>query len=685
MTPSRREILLGAASLPLLASGAVAATADELWPEWQAEWRRMEGVARARNWTVTPLRIDPPVNSLRLRAIELEIGLPFPAQLRELMLRFSGRVAFGWSIPSHLMPFEAQRLPTSSSFRNLAWDIGHMVEMGIPNFLGWKRDLKDRDLSEAPNRPEMWENQFPIADVINGDMVTIDVSKPDGPQPVRYFSHELEGVHGIALAPDFFTFVTVLSKLGWAGSEQDSWFPFMFPQKGDTRYLSTETEGARNWSAWLAQDPANPPPDEPPMATAAETSAERALLKAAETGAPGGVRAALAAGARPDVVRHGDDLLEMGKWEWEFATALSHAVRRDDLETAELLAGRGANPNTRRLAVNDAVARGSLETLRWTIQRGGRARGWRYDRYHPIHTLLAVRAGETVDGVAEQKRNWEKIEEDLRKTGAYSGGIKPDFPRPVDEPTILAMLDLLIEAGADLDAPWDNRITMLMWTKSIPVAKRLLVAKARVDLTDHSGQTVMHWAQSSTKARLLVAAGADINRLSTPLKGDETYTPVTPLQWQLVGNSRREPDMIETLLELGADPTIRDGNGRSTLAWCYSVADFERMRGFGLDPKERGPQGETQLVHLMRRGGLPRVKRDLALIDHLLSLGIGINEQDKSGQTMLHALAERELAQPEDVGLLLARGADKTLRDAQGRTPYDVARKSDADLRRALQ
>jgi hypothetical protein len=100
----------------------------------------------------------------------------------------------------------------------------------------------------------MWENQFPFADLINGDMLTIDVSNPDGPQPVRYFSHELEGLHGRALAPDFFTFVTVLSQLGWAGDTHDDWFDFVAPQDGDKAYLSLDAEGSREWLAFLAEE-----------------------------------------------------------------------------------------------------------------------------------------------------------------------------------------------------------------------------------------------------------------------------------------------------------------------------------------------------------------------------------------------------------------------------------------------
>ena len=676
MKPNRREILIGSATLPLFATGAVAATADELWPQWQAEWRRMEALATARKWDVTPLKIARPAGPRRLRAIERQAGVPFPWQLRELMLRFSAKVTFGWYVPIHLMPEGKQGLPTASSLRDAIWDIDYITQHAIPGFQMWRRNLRTNRVGESPNRPEMWEHQFPLSEAKNGDLITIDVSNRDGPQPVRYFSHELEGLHYTALAPDFFTFVSVLSKLGWAGTEQDSWGPFLLPGDGDKRYLSTETRGARNWFGWLARDPAHPPTDEPPMAIAAETPAERALLTEAEAGSIDGVRVALAAGARPNVVWRGNDRRRSKQWDYEFATALTYAIQRDDLVMARLLVSQGASLNLRRLAVNEAVARGGLETLRWTIEQGGRVKGWRYDRYHPIHTLLALRIDEE-----ERMRGWETSDRERGRPWTAE-----DWARwkPIDQPTALAMLDLLIEAGADIDAPWDNGNTMLMFTKSIPVTERLLATRARVDVRDSWGQTVMHAAQSPAKARILVAAGADINAISTPRPGDETFAACTPLQYQLVG-SRGLSEMIETFLELGADPTIRDGKGRSTLVWCYGVPAFERMRGFGLDPLERGPDGGTLLHAHAHRRSQPRDPVHRVLLDHVLGLGVGINDVDDEGKTTLHVLAEaEELMTPEDVAVLVERGAGKEIRDKQGRRAFDLADAANTALREAL-
>lgn len=227
---------------------------QDVWNRWRQDWRRMEALARRRGWWVESLTIAPPAPEAEIAAAGKEAGVAFPAQLREVLAQHSAAIRFGWSIPDELRPVSKARLPADSSMRGYVWDLGNVREYAIPNFLGWKEDLADEGDGEEPNTPGMWENQFPFADLINGDMLTIDVSNPDGPQPVRYFSHELEGLHGRALAPDFFTFVTVLSQLGWAGSTHDDWFDLVAPQDGDKAYLSLDAEGSREWLAFLAEE-----------------------------------------------------------------------------------------------------------------------------------------------------------------------------------------------------------------------------------------------------------------------------------------------------------------------------------------------------------------------------------------------------------------------------------------------
>jgi len=157
------------------------AMTPERWEEWQRDWRWMEALATGRGCIVTPLRIDPPASPIAIAALEAKHGLKMPPQLRELLTRYSARVQFGWEIPSHMAPMEPIRVRNFGGMRDVVWDIAHIDRYAIGNFQGWRRQLADKDISEEPNQPQMWENQFPIADLANGDMLTIDVTLTSTP------------------------------------------------------------------------------------------------------------------------------------------------------------------------------------------------------------------------------------------------------------------------------------------------------------------------------------------------------------------------------------------------------------------------------------------------------------------------------------------------------------------------
>jgi ankyrin repeat protein len=600
-----------------------------------------------------PLSIAPPASAAEIRSVGKDAGVAFPKQLREVLTRCSAAVQFGWNIPMHHAPMEMSRFPRNSGMRDDIWNLPYIRQHTISVFHRRKEYLAQEDISEAFNSPKMWENQFPFAHLYNGDFLTIDVSNPDGPQPVRYFSHELEGLHGKALAPDFFSFVTVLSQLGWAGRVQDDWFGFLAPEDGDKNYLSTEVEGSRNWLAWLARDPNARDPDEPPQSIVAESPAEKALLTAAEANSAAGVIAALDAGARPDVIRDEDWVFANQDQDARYATAVTHAARNSNIPLLEVLIKRGANLNTRRLALGEAAAEGSLETIRWLIAHGARVNGWKDQlKWWPLHFLTL----------------WPLREDHL------------------------AVLEALLKAGADPDVPVRGSITMLMQAEP-EVARLLLAHGADVHRRNWIGETALHVTGSAAMVRLLAAYGADVNALSTP-KHKSGETAKTPLQAQLTREPRTTDEfkqlpqtrreIVRALIELGADPKLRDGRGFNTLSYCGTVEDFETMRALGLDPFERMSNGGTLLHELARRS--LRVLSDYGdLFRYLLKLGLNINAVDDDGWTALHFIAQAEYTKAEDITEMLAAGADKSIRDKKGLRAFDYAPRSHTDVRKLLE
>ncbi|TWT11552.1 hypothetical protein FQU96_13825 [Reyranella sp. CPCC 100927] len=673
-----RRAMIGAGLASILANCARKdPMAERLWRQWQADWRWMEAIARRRGWTLTPLRMAPPATDADIARIEARHGLKCPPQLRTLLTQYSAHVAFGWHIPGHLQAMEKREMPTMSANRNALWDLAHMDTHAIPNFFNWKCDLAQRDISEAPNRPQMWENQFPFYDLVNGDMLTIDMSRAEGPHPVRYFSHELEMLHGLALAPDFFSFVTEMSKLGFAGTEWASWLRFG-RQVDDTYYLRADSDGGKAWRAWLERDPNAGERDEPPPSIVETTAADHALLTAARANQLTGVNAALAAGAKVDAVWNQQSLLDMALWSDEFCTAVTYATRHDNITMLETLVRRGATLNTRRLPLGEAVEFSALQTVTWLIARGARANGWKDQRFWPLHLLVTRRAEVAARTKAEYERH-------LREQGwpQEPAEIAALVARHIDVPTYKAMLGAVLEAGADPDARWDNGITMLMWD-GVETARLLLKHGADIHARDAHGWTVLHRARTAELVHLFAAQGADVNAIAQRSPGDADDLAYTPLQGALLAPRGGTLDVAKALLDVGADPKVRDADGRSTLCYCTTREGFELIKAYGLDPLERTPDGGTLLHNLLRMTSIrASFANEVACLDSLLEQGLDINATDASGRTMLHIAAER-IETPADVQLLLDRGADKTVKDTAGKRPVDLVPRSLKDVRALL-
>ncbi|MER0240410.1 hypothetical protein [Fulvimarina sp. MAC8] len=667
---------------------------NELWHQWRADWRWMHDVAERRGWNLSRLEISAPASEAALRRLEAAAGLPVPEQLREVLSRYAASVRFDWYVPSHLSPMEQRNFPTSSFNRGFVWDIDQIENHAIPGFLAMKQGLAEVEESEAPNTPGMWERQFPVFWLINGDILTIDMRRDDSPHPVRYFSHELEMLHGQALAPDFLTFVSEMARLGQAGTEWASWMRFGEWDE-DRYYLRADSPGGREWRRWLESDPARVEPDEPPPVILSETAAERTLLAAAQRGDTAAATAALASGARPDVVWNPAWPRGGPPYEDEFATAVTFAVRRNDTSLVERLLAHGASLDTRHLAVAEAVSRASVGTLRWLCRKGARVDGWKNERYWPIHLLMTQRQRLVAasPGELELRRRGEygldSDEMDAETAALRREALEPLLRRDVEAfitpQDYLAMLETLLASGASPDAPWDNGTTMLMWAG--PESARILL-RYGADPNYHApdGTTPLHFTRSAAVARVLVEAGADVNALASPNgRKSETDPVYTPLQASLMLGDLWGTELAKTLLELGADPSKRDGEGYPTLGYATSVPAFELMRPYGLDPHERMPDGGTLLHRLYQQRGAIRATfpEEVAILDLLLAEGLDINAQNNVGQTILH-LAAPNAIDAASIELLLERGADRSLRDAKGKRAVDLIPRSKKNLRGAL-
>ncbi len=171
--------------------------------------------------------------------------------------------------------------------------------------------------------------------------------------------------------------------------------------------------------------------------------------------------------------------------------------------------------------------------------------------------------------------------------------------------------------------------------------------------------------------RRLLDAGADPN--STDEHGSGTLLTF-------------HPAVIECLLSRGADPNIQTNeNGSSVLAGLAYVNQLECVRvllraGANVN-RGRDASGETPLHHALTT----RVPDRLPLVKLLLDHGADPNAKTKPrvksynfwrdvrtrGETPLHRAAA--YAPAETVKLLLAAGANRTIRDVNGDSPLGWA------------
>jgi serine/threonine protein kinase/ankyrin repeat protein len=246
-----------------------------------------------------------------------------------------------------------------------------------------------------------------------------------------------------------------------------------------------------------------------------------------------------------------------------------------------------------------------------------------------------------------------------------------------------AMTRYLIEKGADVNAPIrlngpDYVSTPLMIALSncqVDTARLLIERGANARGTPDSARTPMTVAVSDCPGaiEMLLAAGVDINertRLGTPLLIAALY------QWQIFGQAvfidplqakamiDRQGDAVKTLIEKGADPNARDGEGRNALM----VMSLERFRGDDAEITIR-PGGTKESRRLGRRDD--KVVESIG--ETLLNAGCDANAADNKGRTpLIHAVASERL---NVVELLLKRGANINAKDHDGLSALDWAKK----------
>ncbi|KAI0263243.1 ankyrin repeat-containing domain protein [Gloeopeniophorella convolvens] len=203
---------------------------------------------------------------------------------------------------------------------------------------------------------------------------------------------------------------------------------------------------------------------------------------------------------------------------------------------------------------------------------------------------------------------------------------------------------------------------------------RFLIDSDQANATerDRENVTALHWAAINgmiDTCEYLIERGAEVNAVGGELRA-------TPLQWAARNGLI---NVMHVLIKHDADPCIFDAQGFNCL---HSVVHSSSYWGLlyilcqpGISVDERDSKGHTALQWAVYQG-------DEVSTRILLKFGADPNAVDDDRLTVLHWAVVR--GNKNCIRQLLEKSADVRVRDAEGRTPRDLANELHSGIWRSI-
>lgn len=196
-------------------------------------WKQTLDAVERFGGETEPLIIEPPASLEEVIKLEDHIGVSLPEGIRDMLLTFSRKVSFYWSLPEGIGRFD--------EFPNIfCGDFQWSIEF-LETFNNYKGKWINEVFSDPTNTYDaVWHKKFAFLSVGNGDYLTVDTA-PDRIPTVVYLSHDGGQGHGRHLGADFTDFILRWSRLGCVGAEDWQWMSFA-PSGG---YLDPDCTAAK--------------------------------------------------------------------------------------------------------------------------------------------------------------------------------------------------------------------------------------------------------------------------------------------------------------------------------------------------------------------------------------------------------------------------------------------------------
>jgi ankyrin repeat protein len=232
----------------------------------------------------------------------------------------------------------------------------------------------------------------------------------------------------------------------------------------------------------------------------------------------------------------------------------------------------------------------------------------------------------------------------------------------------IAMATELLDHGASVDAR--DRLGARPLSHAarfghLEMADLLLARGAPINARNLAGATALYFAAEGGHtpiAQRLIERGADAK-----LAGRSGISPVAAAAY--AGNDA----IVEVLLAGGADERAPDETGKPPIVYAAAgarLAIVKRLLARNIDINARYPNDLTLLMWASGPDEKAPEAQAIKVVSYLLDAGAHIDDRDDRGRTALMIAAEGGHA--EIANLLMARGADVSLKDKAGKRAADL-------------